>query len=94
MILDEEKAPKRDDIDDYHGDILLRNFEYHARYTALMEPEAVDYLAGRKPRTTEAQYYCDYNNVYIQLKMRVQLDRWAAKLMPQCEAIKPQRIAL
>lgn len=50
MILDEEKAPKRDDIDDYHGDILLRNFEYHARYTALMEPEAVDYLAGRKPR--------------------------------------------
>ena len=94
MILDEEKAPKRDDIDDYHGDILLRNFEYHARYTALMEPEAVDYLAGRKPWTTESQYYCDYSNTYIQLKMRVQLDRWAAKLMPQCEPIKPQRVVL
>ena len=94
MILDEKKAPKRDDIDNYHGDILLRNFEYHARYTALMEPEAVDYLAGRKPRTTEAQYYCDYSNTYIQLKMRVQLDRWAAKVMPQCEPIKPQSIVL
>lgn len=94
MILDGEKAPKRDDIDDYGGDILLRNFEYHARYTALMEPEAVDYLAGRKPRTTEAQYYCDYSNTYIQLKMRVQLDRWAARLMPQCEPIKPQSIVL
>lgn len=82
LIFDEHKSPESNDINDYGGDILLTNFEHHGYYDALMEPEELDFLAGRKPRTTEAQYYCDYNNVFLQLIMCVKLERWVATLLP------------
>ena len=54
----------------------------------------MDFLMGRKPRTTEAQYYCDYNNPYIQLQMRVKLDRWANMPMANTSKQTTQRMTL
>ena len=76
-VLRDDANVTEEDINQYSGDLIRSNFQYHALYDSLMEPEETDFLMGRKPRTTEAQYYCDYNNPYIQLQMRVKLDRWA-----------------
>ena len=75
-IIDEDSVSESD-INHYGGDIVRSNFMYWAKEKALMEPEETDFLMGRKLRTTESQYYCDYNNPYIQLIMRVKIDRWA-----------------
>ena len=80
-VFDDEDTIRESDINDYLGDILRSNYKYHAYYTALLAPEEIDFLLGKKPRTTESQYYCDYNNVYLQQKMRVKLDRWAGDPM-------------
>ena len=82
------------DINRYGGDLIRSNFQHHALYDALMEPEETDYLMGRKPRTTEAQYYCDYNNLYIQLQMRVKLDRWANMTIANTSPQMTQRMIL
>lgn len=87
-VFEDEGAIKMVDLNDYHGDTLRRNFEHYAQRTALMEPEEIDFLLGRTPRTTEARYYCDYNNRYVQLAMRVKLDRWAGN---PCEVLKAER---
>ena len=80
-VFDDENTIRESDINDYFGDILRSNYKYHAYYTALLAPEEMDFLLGKKPRTTESQYYCDYNNIYLQQKMRVKLDRWAGDPM-------------
>jgi hypothetical protein len=77
-LADSESEPELTDINRYGGDFLAANFNFHAYYSAKMEPEEIDFLVGRKPGTTEAQYYCDYNNPFNQLAMRVKLDRWSA----------------
>ena len=83
MIFDDKKPPESSDINDYGGDILLANFEFHSCYDALLEPDEIAFIAGRKPQTTEAQFYCDYNNMFLQLMMRVKLDRWGATFFSQ-----------
>ena len=80
-VFDDEDIVRESDINDYFGDILRSNYKYHAYYTALLAPEEIDFLLGKKPRTTESQYYCDYNNIYLQQQMRVKLDRWAGNPM-------------
>ena len=82
-IFEDEDTVKESDINDYGGDIVRSNFKYNAYYTALLEPEEIDFLMGRKPRTTESQYYCDYKNPYLQQIMRVKLDRWAGNSLPR-----------
>ena len=82
------------DINRYGGDLIRSNFQHHVLYDALMEPEETDYLMGRKPRTTEALYYCDYNNLYIQLQMRVKLDRWANMTIANTSPKMTQRMIL
>ena len=80
-IFEEEKATTVNDIDAYKGDFLWSNFEYHAFYDALMEPDEIAFIAGRNQETTESKYYCDYNNIFVQLILRVKLDRWVAGLL-------------
>lgn len=77
-LADGENEPELTDVNRYGSDFLAANFDFHAYYSAKMEPEEIDFLVGRKPGTTEAQFYCDYNNPFNQLAMRVKLDRWSA----------------
>ena len=46
-----------------------------------MEADEIAFIAGRDQETTESIYYCDYNNIFLQLIMRVKLDRWVASLL-------------
>ena len=80
-LADGENEPELTDVNRYGGDFLAANFNFHAFYDAKMEPEEIDFLVGRKPGTTEAQFYCDYNNIFMQLILRVKLDRWTVKQM-------------
>lgn len=80
-LADGENEPELTDVNRYGGDFLAANFNFHAFYDAKMEPEEIDFLVGRKPGTTEAQFYCDYNNIFMQLILRVKLDRWSVKQM-------------
>ena len=80
-IFEEDKPTRMNDINRYQGDFLRSNFEYHAYYDALMEADEIAFIAGRDQETTESIYYCDYNNIFLQLIMRVKLDRWVASLL-------------
>ena len=93
-IFPDDDSVREEDINQYGGDLIRSNFQHHALYDSLMEPEETDFLMGRKPRTTEAQYYCDYNNPYIQLQMRVKLDRWANMPMANTSKQTTQRMTL
>lgn len=81
-IINEDRSVLSDDINDYSGDIYRTNFEYHAARDALLEEDEIDYLLGRQIRTTEGNYYCDFKNEFVQLLMKVKLDRWVASLLP------------
>ena len=80
-IFEEDTPTRGNDINNYHGDFLWSNFEYHAYYDALMDPDEIAFIAGRDQETTESKYYCDYNNIFLQLIMRVKLDRWVASVL-------------
>lgn len=76
IILD-DKTFIECDINQYYGDILRGNFCYKAQKIALLDDEEISFILGRSQTTTESMFYCDYNNIYLQLIMRIKLDRWA-----------------
>lgn len=80
-IFENNKLAGVNDINRYQGDFLWSNFEYHAYYDALMNPDEIAFIAGREQETTESKYYCDYNDIFVQQIMRVKLDRWVASVL-------------
>ena len=76
IVLD-DKTIIECDLNQYYGDILRSNFCYKAKKVALLDHEEISFFVGRSQTSTESMYYCDYNNIYLQLIMRVKLDRWA-----------------
>lgn len=65
----------------YSGPWLRMNFDYHLRLTAKMPIEDLNYILGRKLRTTDARHYQDYQKDTRQLAMKTAIERWVNQML-------------
>ena len=72
---------KTTDINHKQANMLQSNFEYHAAHSAMLTPDEIAYMRGKKPITTAGQHYCGYTSSRGQLALAVKLEDWAAQIM-------------
>lgn len=73
-------SPEEDtttNIGQYHHDLLLTNWEYHAAHTVGMDNDTISYMAGRKPDMVVNSNYRDFSHPLQQKALMLECEKLA-----------------